>query len=441
MRILPPTTVVFGLALAAFGAWAAPAFAADFASTNFISRSPTVNTSGGTATSTSFSTVTATGQTATGISTSTSFQVRAGSLYFDSFSPQAQNWRWYSDTTNETPTTALAAENVAPSSVADGTPLKLRWTLHDVSGIGATGVKFMLQFSTSADFANATDVAEQSACNSTSEWCYANGGGTDNGVITTGLLSDSDSCASGVGQGCGTHNESGTSTSTFTQAANAATEYEFTIQESGATPATVYFFRAILTTSTTSVPLATGASYPSVSTSGGTLSFSIGGLPLATTTSGVTTSASTTSTSVPFGQLAFTGSSIAANRLTVSTNASSGYEIYAYQRQDLLNQSSVQIPPVSGTNASPLSWTTGCSSSSTGCWGYHTDASVLAGGSTRFAANDTYAQFTTTPSEVAYSATPVTSQSTDMVYRLAVDNQQEPGTYSTELVYIVTPTF
>ena len=272
-------------------------------------------------------------------------------------------------------------------------------------------------------------------------WCYATGAGVDNVGITTGVLSDSDSCSAGVGNGCGTHNTSGTALSTFTQVKSAATEYEFTVQESGAVPTTVYFFRAVLITATTSVPLAVGASYPSLSTGGGTLTFSIDGLPVATSTSGVTTNVDTTATSVPFGQVPFSGSSIAANRLTVSTNAVTGYRIFAFERQDLVNQFAAAVPPVLGTNTSPLSWSSGCGTTVAGCWGYHSNASVLSGGSTRFAPDDTYAQFSSSPDEVAYSALPVTNQSTDMVYRLAVNQDQEPGDYSTELVYIVTPVF
>jgi hypothetical protein len=285
-------------------------------------------------------------------------------------------------------------------------------------------------------------VAEQAGCSGFSKWCYVDGAGADNGVITTGLLSDSDSCVGSVGAGCGTHNESGITSSSFTQAKSTATEYEFTVKPSGAAIGTVYFFRAVLVTATTSVPLYPGASYPSLSLSSGTLDFSINGLPSATTTAGVTTNVDTTSTSVPFGPLAFSDSSVAANRLTVSLNAAAGYKIFAYERQQFTNELAAEIPPVLGTNTSPLSWSSGCEATSTGCWGYHSSASVLSGGdAARFAPEDTYAQFSSSPAEVAYSPVAVTDQSTDMVYRLSVNHEQEPGDYTTELVYIVMPVF
>lgn len=422
-------------------AYALPAFAASYSSSDYTARSTSVGSLGGTSTSTDYSLYQVGGQVAGGTSTSSTFQVNSGSSGLSTFSPEGGNWRWYDDASDVTPTSALAAEDVAPSDVASTSVLKLRWTIKDASSVGDTDVKFRLQFATSSDFTNAKYVAEQGACTTGSGWCYANGAGTDNGVITTGVLSDSDACVSGTGTGCGTHNESGTSTSTFTQQGNAATEYEFTLKPSGAATGTVYFFRAILATATTSVALPSGASYPSLAIWGGTLSFAIDGVPSATTTGAVTTTVDTTSTSVPFGTLSFSGSSVAANRLVVSTDASAGYEIYAYQRQNLINQSSVEIPPVLGTNSVPQSWSSGCEATSTGCWGYHSSAAVLSGGSTRFAPDDTYAQFTSVPDEVAYSASPVTDQSTDIVYRLSVSRQQEPGAYSTQLVYIVTPVF
>ncbi|MFM2330850.1 MAG: hypothetical protein RLZZ26_357, partial [Candidatus Parcubacteria bacterium] len=370
------------------------------------------------------------------------FEVRAGFLYLDSFAPKGGSWRWYDDESDETPSVPLAGENVAPASIDDGNTMKLRWTFHEAANIGSAGVKFRLQFATSSDFESPANVAEQGSCLTNSKWCYDDGAGVDNAVITTGVLSDSDSCVASTGLGCGTHNESGVTPSTFAQSKSTATEYEFTLKASGATPGAVYFFRAILVSATTSVPLFSGATYPSIALSGGTLSFSINGLPSATTTAGVTTNVDTTSTGVPFGALPFSGSSVAANRLTVSVNASSGYKIFAYEREQLTDGGAAEIPPVLGTNTSPLSWSDGCEATSTGCWGYHSSASVLSSGdSARFAPEDSYAQFSSDPSEVAYSAVPVTGQSTDMVYRLSVNHEQDPGDYTTELVYIVTPVF
>ena len=78
---------------------------------------------------------------------------------------------------------------------------------------------------------------------------------------------------------------------------------------------------------------------------------------------------------------------------------------------------------------------------SAGCFGYHTSETVLAGGSTRFAADDTYAGFSSTLSEVAYSGTPVNNKTTNVVYKVEAHDLQAAGSYTTSLAYIVVPVF
>ena len=417
-------------------------FAQEATSTSFMTRNTEANNFGGSATSTNFSASASGGQAAQGEATSSNFVLDSGNMYFDTFAPYSQKWRWYDDETHETPISALASEDVAPANITNLNIIKLRISVAETAGIGETNTKFRLQYSTSSDFSESVrNVAEQVGCSGTSVWCYADGAGADNVVITTNVLSDSDLCSAGVGQGCGTHNESGISTSSFTHLKNAVAEYEFTVEQSGATDNTVYFFRLFDTTSSTTVPLNAGESYPSLSTEGATLSFTINGLPAATTTEGVTTGIDTTSTGVAFGALPDDVSTIAAQRLKVTTNAAQGYRIFAFQQQALLGYGGGQIDPVTGTNASPAGWSSGCDPSAPSCYGYHSGEDVLAGGSTRFAADDTYAQFTSTPNEIAYSAVPVTEKSTDIVYRILVRTLQASDSYSGGVVYIATPVF
>lgn len=431
------------LILAALVVPSAPfAIAAEATSSAFKTRDTLLNDFGGYGTSSSFSNVESGGHTVGGEATSTSFLLDAGPLYFDTFTPKSRNWRWYGDESNETPSDALAAENVAPSSIVASDIVKLRMTIVETAGFSGGNTKFKLQYSTSSDFSTgAVDVSEEWACGVNSAWCYADGGGTDNAVITTGVLTDADSCVASVGDGCGMHNESGTSTSAFTHLAGAATEYEFTVEQHAAVPNTVYFFRAFYVPSGDAVPYDTGESYPSISAQGTTLTFSIDGLPAATTTEGVTTDVDATATSVPFGTMLLDSAVEAGHRLIVSTNASAGYRIFAFERQGFLQDGGADIPPVTGTNDTPAAWNTGCDSGAPGCWGYHSGEDVLAGGSARFAPNDTYAQFSASPNEVAYASGPVTDRATDVVYRLIVRDQQDAGEYSSSLVYIVTPVF
>lgn len=417
-------------------------FAADYDSQNFRSSNPQLDDFGSSGTSTSFYSISAGGQMSTGESTSTSFTLAAGAMYFDTFLPRAGTWRWYDDETNETPTTALAAENVAPVNIENLNSLKLRVAVLETANIGKEGAKFRLQFSTVGDFSSGVrDVVEESTCAGGSGWCYANGVDLDNAVISTSLLTSIDPCSGGVGVGCGTHNESGTSTTTFVQYASSTTEYEFTITQSGAVANTVYFFRLVDVTSSSSVPLFSGSSYPSLTTGGTEFTLSISGVATSTTVAGVSTSVGTTPTSVPFGTLPQSTSVSGAHTFTVTTNAGGGYTIYAYQMQALLGSSGGQIAPVTGTNASPVSWLTGCNSTTTGCYGYHTTESVLQGGSTRFAPNDTYARFAQSLEEVAYSSGPATNKTTTLLYRVAVENLQGAGAYDSSVVYIAVPTF
>lgn len=417
-------------------------FADTATSSDYMTQNTVSDQFGGAATSASFSSVQTGGEAATGESTSTDFLVDSGSLYFDTFSPASDDWEWFGDPGDETPTSPLTPENVSPASVSSASAIKLRMTLKETAGIGANDVKFALQYSTSSDFSTGVfDVVEQGACTGSSNWCYGSGAGADNAKITTGVLTDSDPCSGSVGNGCGTHNLSGISTSTFTQVKNAATEYEFTIQESGAEPNTVYFFRAFNDLSDTPVPLLATSTYPSLSTSGTTLTFTIGGISTSTPAGGVTTNFTTTSTSIPFGLLTVNTPIAGAQQLTVSTNASQGYEIYAYQQQGLTSGGAAQLDPIDGTNASPVSWSSGCAATSTSCYGYHTSESVLSGGSTRFAADDTYASFSSNPDEIAYSSGPATNRTTDMVYKVEAQADQAAGSYEGGVVYIVVPTF
>lgn len=418
------------------------AFAADSSSLNFQTKNGQLNSFGGYGTSSSFSAISDGGQNGPGESTSTSFILNGGALYYDSFVARSTNWRWYDDETNETPVSPFAAENVAATNIDNGSIIKLRVGAHEVGGLSEANLKFKLQYSTASDFSESVkDVEEQGACTGTSVWCYADGGGNDNDPITAALLSGSDACASGVGSGCGTHNESGVGPSDFTQEASSTAEYEFTLQQRGASSNTVYFFRLFDTSSSSSVPIEEGSTYPSLVTGGTDFSIQVSGVSAATAIAGVSTSVDTSATNIPFGTLPSGSSVSGAQQFTVTTNAAHGYSIYAFQLQPLLGSSGGLIAPVGGTNAAPISWTSGCNATTTGCYGYHTTESVLSGGSTRFAADDTYAGFAGSPDEVAFSSGPVSGKTTNLLYRVEVENLQGAGSYASSIVYIAVPIF
>ncbi len=417
-------------------------YAEEMSSPNFRITNSLIDDFGGFSTSTSFSSDMGGGQTVAGRATSTAFDVDMGAIPYDTFTVASQNWRWYDDETNETPTTALASENSAPTNIEQDDIIKLRITAKELADIGAVNVKLRLQYGTTSDFSSGGyDVVETPLCSGSSRWCYEDGGGVDNALITTALLSDADACVASVGNGCGTHNETATTTGTATQVKSAATEYEFTIKQSGAVSNTVYFFRLVNHVASTSVAINAGETYPSLVTGGSTLTFTVNGFSSGASTEGVTTDVATTPTSIPFGSLPIGSQVDAAHRLTVTTNATNGYKVYKYQRQGFINQRNTAIDPVAGTNASPLAWTTGCTGSAYGCYGYHSGEDVLTGGSTRFSADDTFAGYSGGLDEIAYDSGPVTNKNTDMVYRVEVREEQEDGDYESEILYIITPIF
>ncbi len=415
--------------------------AGDATSTNFIIRGNLLDDSGGNSTSTSFDQFNAMSQTAVGESTSSNFIIQSGLMYFNPFSPLTQNWRWYSDSSNETPTTALASENTAPTDIDNPQTLKLRITVKETGGMAGVNTKFKLQFSQFSDFSDGgTDLIATSSCAIKSFWCYDSGGGVDNATITTKVLSDADSCSGSTGDGCGTHNSSPNLASTFTFVAGAATEFEFIIKNAGAVHNSTYFFRLYDVVNDKAVELNTGESYPSLVARGTNISFSINGLSSGVVTEGITTTITTTSTEVPFGSLLSGVSSIGAHRMSVTTNATNGYQIFTAQNQGLLGSNGIVIDPVAGTNSSPSAFA--ITGGSTGAYGYHSGDSLLYTGTTnRFSADDTYAGFESTLKEVVYTGTATSSESTNIVYRTQITSQQPAGSYSGTIIYIVTPKF
>ena len=260
----------------------ARSFADTASSTNFIVQDGFIGIFGGNASSTSFQVIAGGSPIINGNASSSNFIAGTGPVNYSDFSPQSQTWRWYGDPNDETPTTTLAAENVAPSSITNAQIIKLRLNVKEASGImGSNNVKFRLQFAQSSDFtASPGFIAEAGNCGTTSTWCYATStGGTDNQIISTKVLSTSDACSGSVGTGCGTHNTSGMSVSTSTQNASATTEYEFTIMASGVQSNNTYFFRPINAADGTVVPLGATSSYPSLVIQGATITFTVSGLP------------------------------------------------------------------------------------------------------------------------------------------------------------------
>jgi hypothetical protein len=356
------------------------------------------------------------------------------------FSPAIKNWRWYSDVANETPSSPLAAENVAPANISDDDTLSLRLTVLERSNVNGPDTKFKLQFSDDISFANPVDVVATSSCQENSLWCFTDGGGVDNELITTSVLSDGDGCVASAGSGCGTHNESPLYKTGHLHGASRALEYSFTIEQANARVNAVYYFRLINLLTSEPVELDTGEEYPTLLSGASELTFSVSGLPAGTTTAGVVTDVTTTPTDVNFGSIPFNEDFVAAQRLSVETNATEGYQVFKYASQDLVNSYGVAINSITSDNASPGSWAVACDVSAAGCVGYHTTDAVLSGGSTRFGAVDSYAGLSSNPEEIIFNSLPV-NDTVDIVFRINVTEAQPAGDYVTDITYLAVPVF
>jgi hypothetical protein len=359
-----------------------------------------------------------------------------------SFTARSQNWRFYGDVNNETPSSALSSENSAPIDIANGSTTKLRITIKEIENIARDDVRFKLQYSEYANFATVHDVVSTSTCTASSTWCYYNGGGNDNAVITTKVLSDADACASSIGDGCGTHNEGPDIKTGFRHENSAATEYEFSLIARAPRANAVYFFRLYDVVQNVPVTTNIGESYPSLVIEGASLVFSMAGITQGTNIDGETMSVTTSPGQIPFGSVPFDTDYTAGYRLSLNTNATEGYQVLMFADQDLINEYGGSIPPVTGTNAFPQSWSDGCIVNAVGCFGYHPSDDSLSGANpSRFAPpTNMYAALSTNPEEVMYSSIPA-DNTHDIVYKLMVSTEQTAGIYEARINFLAIPTF
>ena len=345
------------------------------------------------------------------------------------YQAQTEDWQWYHDEQNETPTTSAANVNTSPSDITDGGTIKLRLGIREIEGITGDDVKIRLQYSTYSDFSS--DVYFVGEIGATSTWTYGNGVDEDNDPVLFPLLPSIN-----IGGG---HNESGISTTTYDLPAGDIGEWEFTVRNNGAVVNTTYYFRAYDNNAREAIPKDGDSSYPSVLTTEGSVSYSVLGISAGNSSEGVTANISTTPTSVSFGTLIPGIDAIAIQRFNISTNAGTGYQLFAYNSQNLASNNGSEILPVSSLNSAPSAWP---SSIDPSAFGYHTGDDTLSGASpSRFAPNNTYAKFETNMQEVSYSEIPVSDEIIDLVFRANITENQAAGDYETNIVYILVPSF
>ena len=168
------------------------------------------------------------------------------------------------------------------------------------------------------------------------------------------------------------------------------------------------------------------------------MTFTVAGLAALTSTAGIVTDTTTTATAIGFGSIPLATDREAAQRISINTNATEGYQVLKYASQQLLNSYGEAVSAISSSNAVPNGWVTACSASASGCFGYHSTDATLSGGSGRFGPTDSYAALDTTPREIMYSSIPA-NDTQDMVYKIKVTGTQSAGDYTTNIVYIAVP--
>jgi hypothetical protein len=168
-----------------------------------------------------------------------------------------------------------------------------------------------------------------------------------------------------------------------------------------------------------------------------TLNFSIAGVASGQTAFGATnTNVTATAISVPFGNISPATATYAAQDLTVSTNAVSGYDVAGYQDGALRK--------TNGTSITTFSTTAADNNSNDG-FGYSgrnisgSDGSVIYNTSGTFYSSG----FGTSasPTAVMTNAGPVSASQTRIIYRVRVPATQAPGDYQAVVTYIAAPKY
>jgi len=182
-----------------------------------------------------------------------------------------------------------------------------------------------------------------------------------------------------------------------------------------------------------------------------TFTFTIGGVATGTAINGgaTSTTGSSTATSIPFGNLVNASTSVMAQTLAITTNATNGFVVTVEQSQNLQSSTGADIDGfINGayTNT-PTAWTPPTSvlgtESTYGHWGLTSEDDL---NSTEFG-SDLWVAASTTPRQIFHHNGPAdgvtaNSGSTRIGYQAQIGNLQEAGDdYTTTLTYIATPTF
>jgi hypothetical protein len=133
------------------------------------------------------------------------------------------------------------------------------------------------------------------------------------------------------------------------------------------------------------------------------------------------------------------GGVVAAQDLTVDSNAQNGFTVYARSTGPLTAAHGGTVAAVSGTNASPAAFPAPGGSA----FGYTTSESNLPGGTANRFTNPSaqWAALSTTDSPVSYANGPVSSDTVCVAYQVRSGNDTPAGAYTTNSIYTVVPSY
>lgn len=169
--------------------------------------------------------------------------------------------------------------------------------------------------------------------------------------------------------------------------------------------------------------------------------FAVGAVAAGLSVNGTTTSTTSTITSIPFGTLTAGSPRVAAQDLTVTTNASNGFAVTVLQSSDLISSTGADIDGfIDGTYTdTPSPWVSPTASPTDektwGHWG-------LTSGDADLFGSNLWVSPSTTPRTVFSHNSVVSASTTRVGYEVEISALQEAGgDYTTTLTYIATPTF
>ncbi len=167
-----------------------------------------------------------------------------------------------------------------------------------------------------------------------------------------------------------------------------------------------------------------------------TLTFSVAGVATAQSVNSSTTNITSTSTTIPFGTITASTNKIAAQDLSIATNAGSGYTVTIRYTGTFSNGSGGTIVDWTGTNASPTTF----SAAGTSAFGYTTEDAVLGTGTAARFTSNKWAGFTTSPLEVVYNAA-AASETVRVGFQAGIATTTPAGAYTTTVIYTATPIY